>query len=175
MKKIKLSIVVFAIIALSTACFKVATTSEIPKIEFISFEVFDSTGSPLGNTKAGILKFRFEDGDGNIGVFDPDKSDTTNLKLTLYRKIDGDMRLVTDNTDPLLPGPDYTIPYLKTVGQSKVLRGEIAVILLYTSYRPQNQSDIIKYVFFITDRAGNQSNIEATAEIIANENGIYRK
>jgi len=175
MKKIKLSIIVFAVIALTAACFKVATTSEIPSIKFTSFEVFDTVNAnTLNKHKAGRLKFRFEDGDGNFGVFDADRSDSTNLKLALYKKIDGEMRLITDD-DPLLPGPDYTVPYLKTIGQSKVLRGEITVVILYLFYHPNNQGDIIKYEFFITDRAGNDSNIEETAEIIVSETGIYRK
>jgi hypothetical protein len=92
--------------------------------------------------------------------------------MTLYRKIGGAMQLVTDTADPLLPGSDYRIPYLETVGQSKVLRGEIIITILYQSY---SQTDTIKYDFFIIDRAGNNSNIEETAEIVIAKNDIYTK
>ena len=173
MKKIKLPIIIFAVIAFSAACFKVERVSEIPSIEFISFEIFDSTDLHLqNNLKAGRLKFKFEDGDGDIGINVQDTTEPANFKISLYRKINGAMQPVTNSSDPLLPGSDYRIPVLKTIGQSKVLRGEIIISILYQSYSP---TDTIQYHFFITDRAGNISNIEETAEIIVAENGIYRK
>jgi len=172
MGKIKLSIILFATIALSTACLKVERVSEIPSIEFISFEIFDTITSGLGNnSKAGRLKFRFEDGDGDIGI--PYTTEEINLEMFLYRKKDGVMQLVTDS-DPLLQHSGYSIPYLQKIGQSKVLRGEIIILMLYDFYIP-NIADTIKYSFFITDRAGNNSNIEETAEIIVAENNVYKK
>ena len=175
MKKIKLSIILFAAIAFITACLKVERVSEIPSIEFISFEVFDTIDILQNNLKGGRLKFKFEDGDGDMGLINPeDTTKPANFKLSLYRKIDGAMQLVTDSKDPLLPGKDCRIPYLEPVGQSKVLRGEIIISLLYTSYTP-TPTDTIKYDFYIVDRAGNLSNSEETAEIIVVENGIYKK
>ena len=172
MKKIKLSIIIFAVFALSTACFKITPVSEIPSIEFISFELFDTTDILQNKSKAGRLKFRFEDGDGDIGISLQTGTDTTNLKMTLYRKINGVMQLVTDTSDPLLPYSSYRIPYMERVGQSKVQKGEIIISIIYQSY---NQDDIIKYNFFITDRNGNISNVEETAEIIVAQNGIYKR
>ena len=171
MKKVNFSIIILAIMALSAACFKIEKVSEIPSIEFISFEIADTTDIQQNRLKAGILKFRLEDGDGDIGI---NVQDTTpaNFKMSLYRKIDGVMQPVTDSDDPLLPSSDYRIPYLEPVGQSKVIRGEIAVSISYMSY---NQADTIMYDFYIIDRAGNHSNIEDTAEIIVSENGVYRK
>ena len=153
---------------------------EVPSIEFTSFEIFDTTDALLGNNmKAGRLKFRFEavDFGMNSPRFDPtnpELADTTNLRLTLYRKIGGVMQLVTDSNDPLLSDPAYRVPYLEKVGQSKVLRGEIIISMLYMSYNP-NPTDTIKYDFFIIDRAGNVSNTEETAEIIVAENNVYKK
>ena len=172
MKKIKFSIIILAVIVLSAACLKVEKVSEIPSIKFISFEIADTTDIQQNRLKAGILKFRFEDGDGDIGMNSQTGTDTVNLKLSLYRKIDEAMQPVTDNKDPLLPGSDYTIPYMETVGQSKVLRGEVVVSISYMSY---NQADTIMYDFYIIDRAGNHSNIEETAEIIVSEKGVYKK
>ena len=172
MRKIKLSIFIFAVFALSTACFKITPISETPNIEFISFEIFDTTDILQNKSKGGKLKFKFEDGDGDVGLNQLSGSDTTNLKMTLYRKINGVMQLVTDAYDPLLPHSGYRIPYMDKVGQSIVQRGEIIITLIYQSY---NQDDIIKYSFFITDRAGNISNVEETVEIIVAQNGIYKK
>ena len=171
MKKVKFLIIIFVVAALKTACFQIENVSEIPRVEFISFEIFDSIDYLQNRGKGGRLKFRFEDGDGDIGILRTTDNDTTNLKLTLYRKIDGEMQPVTDGNDPLLAS-NYRIPFLRTIGQSKVVRGTIDVVFFYFFY---NQADTIKYSFFITDRAGNQSNIEYTAEIIVSQNGIYRK
>jgi len=172
MKTGKLLIIFFAVVALSAACFKITPVSEIPNIEFISFQIFDTTDILGNKSKAGKLKFRFEDGDGDIGLNQLNGIDTTNLKMTLYRKVNGVMQLVTDAYDPLLPHSSYRIPYLDRVGQSKVQTGEIIISMIYQSYK---QDDIIKYSFFITDRAGNNSNVEETVEIIVSQNGTYQK
>ena len=173
MKKIKLPIIFFAVIAFITACLKVERVPEIPSIEFTSFEILDTTEVHLGNrVKAGKLRFRFED-DGDFGLDPQSPADAYNLKLTLYRKIGGVMQPVTDS-DPLLPLHAYRVPYLEKIGQSKVLRGEIIISMLYQFYNP-NPADTIKYDFFIIDRAGNHSNIEETAEIVVAKNDIYKK
>ena len=174
MKDIKLSIIVFAVIALiAAACLKIESVSEIPSIEFTSFEIFDTIEHHLQNKlKAGRLKFKFEDGDGDIGIRPLSDIDTINLKMTLYRKIDGVMQPVA-TTNPLLPHSAYRIPYLEKVGQSKVIRGEIIITMIYQFY--EQDDDTIKYDFYIIDRAGNNSNIEETAEIIVSQNDIYRK
>lgn len=170
MKRINLLIIIFAVFAISTACFKITPISETPRIEFSSFEIFDTTDMLQNKSKGGKLRFRFEDGDGDVGL-ELNVADTTNLKMTLYRKINGVMQLVTDASDPLLRS-SYRIPYMDKVGQSSVQKGEIIISIIYQFY---NQDDIIKYSFFITDRAGNVSNTEETAEIIVAQNGIYKK
>ena len=173
MKNVNLSIVLFAVIVLSAACLKVEKVSEIPSIKFTSFEIADTTDKQQNRLKAGILKFRLEDGDGDIGMINvQDTTEPANFKMSLYRKIDGAMQPVADSDDPLLPYSDYRIPYLETVGQSKVLRGEVVILIEYMSH---NQSDTVMYDFYIIDRAGNHSNIEETAEIVVSENGVYKK
>ena len=178
MKTIKLLIILFVASALMSACLKVEKIPPIPKIEFISFEIFDSVDILQNEKKAGILKFKFEDGDGDIGLHPPhptdtiSNADTTNLKLMLYRKNNGAMQLVDGIDDPMLQRTGYRIPYMERLGQNKILKGEIIITILYQSYKLE---DTIKYDFFIIDRAGNISNIEDTPEIIVSENDIYRK
>jgi hypothetical protein len=161
------------IILLSVAlfsCGKIETLPPIPSIDFTSFEVFDTTDI-LGNlSKGGRLKFYFEDGDGDLGLKYPTEipaSDTTNLFLTLYRKSGGVMIPVPDN-DPLKPS-DYRIPYMERTGQNKILRGTISVTFLYLFY---SEADTIKYEFYVKDRAGNESNLASTCEIVLVTNGI---
>ncbi len=73
--------------------------------------------------------------------------------------------------DPLKPSP-YRIPYMERLGQNKILKGTISVTFLYFFY---NATDTIRYDFYLTDRALNESNTESTSEIIISENNIYKK
>lgn len=172
MKQSAAALIIIVILASYTGCIKVEQISPIPSIEFTSFEIFD-TLDILGNvSKGGRLLFRFEDGDGDMGLGAPvgTQQDTTNLHLELYRKKDGLMEKVTDKYDPLLPYASYRIPYMERLGQNQILRGTISVTFIYQSY---NEDDTIKYDFYINDRALNISNTEETVEIIVSENKIY--
>ena len=151
------------LLTLILSCQKVEKISEIPYIEFKSFELRD-TVDILGNKiKIGELIFKFEDGDGDIGSEQPDTLFSTdpgyNLFFTLFEKIDGEF-IKVDEEDLETP-LDYRIPYIENVGQNKTLRGEIKVEFYYLLML----YDTIKYEFFILDRAENQSNIETTREI----------
>ena len=174
MKKIKLPVIFILTLGATVACIKVEQLPPRPSIEFTSFEVFD-TLDILGNvSKGGRLLFRFEDGDGDLGLTAPvgSQTDTTNLNLELFRKIDGTMVRVTDKFDPMLPYDAYRIPFMERLGQNQILRGSISVTFIYQSYK---QGDTIRYSFFVKDRALNISNIEETAEIVVSENKLYTK
>jgi hypothetical protein len=171
MKKIRYLSVLFLITCLLASCKKVEQLPAVPHIDFTSFTIFD-TLDILGNiSKGGRLKFKFEDGDGDMGLNAPgaDAVDSTNLFLTLYRKKAGNM-VVSTGLDPLLPYAAYRIPYMERLGQNKILKGTITVAFIYQSYTP---SDTIKYDFFIKDRALNVSNVVSTTEIIPSVNKIY--
>jgi hypothetical protein len=175
MRTIKhLVIILIAVLALGS-CRKIVQLSPIPHIEFTSFTVFD-TLSPLGNSdKAGKLKFYFEDGDGNLGLQDPEGTSTDtikNLYFNSYRKIAGIMVQITDTADPV-KAFDYRIPYMERTGQNKILKGTISVTFLYTFYEPKD-SDIIRYDFFIKDRLDNVSETVSTCEIPISVNGLYK-
>lgn len=174
MKKFKLPVIFILSLVATVACIKVEQLPPRPSIEFTSFEVFD-TLDILGNiSRGGRLLFRFEDGDGDLGLTAPvgSQTDTTNLSLELFRKIGGTMVRVTDKFDPMLPYDSYRIPFMERLGQNQILRGSISVTFIYQSYK---QGDTIKYSFFVKDRAENISNIEETGEIIISENNIYTK
>jgi hypothetical protein len=153
------------------ACKKVEQLPAVPKIEFTSFTIFDTTDILGNKSKGGQLKFHFEDGDGDLGLNAPtgDQTDSTNLFFTLFRKVGGVMVAAPDN-DPLKPSP-YRIPYMERLGQNKILRGTISVTFLYLFYYP---TDTIRYDFYIKDRALNESNVVSTSEIVLSVNNIYR-
>lgn len=172
MKKIIYAVTVTGVILLASTCRKIEVLPDIPRIEFQSFAVFD-TIDILGNkAKGGRLKFYFEDGDGNIGLKQPQTrlDDSTDLFFTLYRKTNGVM-LPAPEDDPLTPSP-YRIPYLERLGQNKILKGTISVTFLYLFYSP---ADTLRYEFYLKDREYNDSNVEMTSEIILSVNNIYKK
>jgi hypothetical protein len=153
------------------SCTKIEHLSPVPSIKFNSFTIFDTTDI-LGNvTKAGRLKFYFEDGDGDIGLKVPTEgqADSTNLFFTLYRKTDGVMELAPED-DPLYPSA-YRIPYMVRLGQNKIIRGTVSVTFLYLFY---TTSDTIKYDFYLKDRALHDSNVASTNEIVIATNKVYK-
>ncbi len=172
MRIVKFLVLILSLFSILASCHKIVQLPNIPAIEFTSFAVFD-TVDILGNTsKAGRLKFYFEDGDGDVGLRQPsdDQTDTTDLFFTLFRKTEGIMEESNDKNDPLLPYSSYRIPYMERLGQNKILKGTISVTFLYQDY---SIDDTIKYDFYITDRALNESNVASTSEIVVSTNKIY--
>lgn len=163
-KLVATGLVTGAFVAFSLSCQKIESISEIPYIEFKSFELRD-TIDLLGNPgKVGELIFKFEDGDGDIGLEQPDSlsSDSTNYNLffTLYEKIEGQFQKVDEENleTPL----NYRIPYIENIGQNKTLIGEVKVEFYYYLLALY---DTIMYEFYIVDRALHKSNLETTTEI----------
>lgn len=169
MRIYKLLAIIIVVIS-SVACRKIEILPATPRIEYRSFEIFDTTDILGNEAKGGRLKFYFEDGDGDMGLAEPVGilSDTSNLFFTLYRKQNGEMILAPPN-DPLKPS-SYRIPYMFRLGQNKILRGTVSVTLFYLFY---STADTIRYDFHIKDRANNVSNIESTGEIIVSDNSTY--
>jgi hypothetical protein len=172
MRSLKYSALILVALMLGS-CHKIVQLPDTPYIKFTSFAVFDTTDL-LGNEyKGGRLKFYFEDGDGDLGLNDPETSgdtDSLNLFFTLYRKTNGIMTEVPDN-DKMKPSY-YRIPYLERTGQNKILKGTIAVNFFYTFYAIRD-SDIFKYRFYIKDRAQNYSDTVFTCEIPLSVNNVY--
>ena len=160
------------IVVLSGSCTRIQQLPPEPFIEYRNFTVYD-TLDILGNyCKGGRLKFYFEDGDGNLGLASPEDTglDTTNLFFTLYRKTNGEMVQVPDD-DSMKPS-SYRIPFMDREGQNKILKGTINVTFIYLFYEPDD-SDTLKYEFWLKDRDNNLSNIVLTTEIPLSVNGTY--
>jgi len=159
----KILILIITVLLSGLSCKKIESLPEIPSISFKSFILIDTIDA-LGNEgKIGELTFDFEDGDGDIGLTQPDSlsADSTNFNLffTLFGKIDGEFIEVSENDleTPL----NYRIPYIEKEGQNKALKGEIQIDFIYLLF----EHDTIKYSFFIVDRALHKSNVETTPEI----------
>lgn len=160
---VKILILIITVLLSGLSCQKIESLPEIPSISFKSFILIDTT-DVLGNEgKIGELTFDFEDGDGDIGLTQPDSlsadSSNFNLFFTLFSKTDGEFIEVSE--DDLETPLNYRIPYIKKEGQNKALKGEIQIDFIYLLF----EYDTIKYSFFIVDRALHKSNIETTPEI----------
>jgi hypothetical protein len=170
MKEIKYLFVIFISILVLDSCKKIEKLSAVPQIEFTSFTVFDTIDILGNHSKGGRLKFKFQDGDGDLGLDAPTQGqvDSTNLFLTLFRKV-GSVMVPAAANDPLTPSA-YRIPYMERLGQNKILKGSISVIFMYLFYSP---ADTISYDFYIKDRALNVSNVASTSEIELSVNKTY--
>lgn len=166
-------LVIIIVLISSVACQKIETLPARPRIEYRSFEIFDTTDILGNEAKGGRLKFYFEDGDGNMGLAESEGifSATSNLFLTLYRKQNGEMVLAPPND--LLKPSSYRIPYMFRQGQNKILKGTVSVYIAYPPFYLPTDTDTIRYDFHIKDRADNISNIESTGEIIVSQNNTY--
>lgn len=172
MRTLAWSVLIIAALSLSS-CHKIMQLSVIPHIEFTSFQVFDTTDLLGNECKGGRLKFYFEDGDGNVGMYSIEGdtvTKTTNLFFTIFRKTNTTYNEVTDS---LMKASDYTIPYMERTGRNKILKGTIAVTFLYTFYSVPD-SDIFRYRFFIKDRAENMSDTVWTCDIPLSVNNLYK-
>jgi len=163
----KISAILLIFIGFIFSCQKIITYSDIPQIKFKSFTLKDTVDAIDNIIKLGELVFSFIDGDGDLGLEQPDsiqQNDTiiVNLFFTLFEKIDGQFQKV-DEEDLETP-LNYRIPYMEREGQNKTLKGEIQVNFEYYII----EYDTIKYEFYIVDRALHKSNVETTPEIIFN-------
>lgn len=165
-KSFSIFFILFAGWVLFFSCRKIESYPVKPKIEYKSFTLRD-TIDPLGNPgKIGELLFGFVDGDGDIGLPQPDSTitDTTNFNLfiTMHEILDGEfIKVDEDDLETLL---NYRIPYIESEGQNKTLKGEIQVDFFYFKLF-LIKYDTIKYEFYLVDRALHKSNVEETDTI----------
>ncbi|MEA3318269.1 MAG: hypothetical protein U9R54_09955 [Bacteroidota bacterium] len=161
MKQLKYSLLLIFLFS-TVSCEKAEEYSIIPEIEYKDFIVKENL--PEYNAVEGTLNFSFVDGDGNIGVNQPDSinSDSTssieenpNLYIKIYDKLNGEFQ----ERDSLY---EFRIPYLEGGTYIKSIKGNIEVDLLILN----KISDTIKFEFYIFDRDLNKSNIETSPEII---------
>lgn len=156
---------------LATGCLKTGQFPPEPHLEYLSFT--DDPQNP-------VLRFKFTDGDGNIGL---DARDTLapfnasndqvnpyhwNLWIKYYEKIDGQWYAYqSDDSDgELYLDPNATfsrIPRLDPKGQNKALEGEVVIDM--TGWYPLTPADTVKYGVILVDRDLNQSPEAQTPEI----------
>lgn len=164
---------IISILALffAAACSRNKDYPPEPQIEYIAFEQIRDKS---GKDSAGILRFRFRDGDGDIGLgqedtfppFNPGSKYYYNLFVDMLEKRNGTFSkavfIPPAGNDTLTNNSRFPIP--GSAGRKKYIEGEISVELFTNN--PFSPWDTIKYEVSITDRALNRSNVITTPEII---------
>lgn len=153
----------FTALLLLASCEEIKRYPDEPTVEFESFNLYQSQDA-LGNTiYSGELSIRFTDGDGDIGMGQPDSlANADSLKYNLF------LKLWTKQNNKWIPDDqssglqNFRIPYIKREGQNKTLSGTITVSLEYKTI----DYDTIRYTFYLMDRQFNRSNVDTTDEII---------
>lgn len=156
--------VLFLLFCGLTSCLKRNDFPAEPQIEYLDFVKYTNT---QGKDSLGILKFKFTDGDGDIGL---DQGDTFppydissiyyyNCYVKYFEKQNGVF------VEVVLPLPNNSrIPNITPEGQNKTLEGEIEVGLYINN--PSSTFDTIKFEAYIYDRAQHKSNTIETPEIV---------
>ena len=156
----------FLVILLSAAlsgCIKEESYPIIPEIEFLGFvKVYDTGQYAI----RGILTISFQDGDGDIGLYDSDTLPPYdkngqyyyNYVIEYFEKQNG--IFVKRELDPSFSA---RIPYLTPEGATKAIKGVIVDTL---PMDPTPVYDTVRFRFFIYDRALHASNADSTPPII---------
>jgi hypothetical protein len=139
------------------ACRKSNSISNIPKITFTSLV---SIPYSSGKDSIAVLKFEYEDGDGDLGSLSSDSSGYRNLFVKYFVKQNGVF------IAPVLPvGFDAQIPNLTPKAKNKSISGDITYNLILP---PGVVADTIKFEVYIIDRANHKSNVFETSSLIIN-------
>jgi len=164
---IKIGLSLFSLAIFFAACEEIKTYPEIPFVDYQSFSLFATTDDLGNNMLLGKLEFDFTDGDGDLGLEQPETETTTdsipadsllyNLYLFLYEK-NGTGFNKTEVIDTL----KFRVPYIERPGQNKTLKGRITIDLEYKVIL----YDTFFYTFYIVDRQFNKSNVDTTDVLI---------
>jgi len=163
MNRFKYILLVLLVIMLP-GCPEVAQLPDIPHIEFREFVLQESVDDLGNEIVQGELLFYFQDGDGDVGLHEPDTifpgdSSNYNLFFTMFKKENQEYIELDD--DELGSPLYYRIPFIEREGQNKTLKGEIEVTFEYLTI----EYDTIQYSFYIIDREKHKSNIDTTYDI----------
>ncbi|MCB0793936.1 MAG: hypothetical protein KDB88_04295 [Flavobacteriales bacterium] len=128
-------ILAFTVVVL-TSCKKDEVLPSVPEIELISVSptVVQSFGEPV------ILRFKYQDGDGDLGEPDPD-SYSLEVKDSRLNAADG-----------------YHVPPLAPLDSEVAIEGELEVELTPLFLLGNGAQETVTYSIRLRDRAGNWSN-----------------
>lgn len=143
------------------SCKKQESFSDIPYLEFVRYELKDSTDALGNQSKFCNFYLHFTDGDGDIGLFETDTMGSFQYNLFVnYFELHQDSLYQVEVNPPF----HSRIPDLTPVGQNKSLKADIQYEVNIT-YR---NSDTIQFRFKLLDRALNESEWVNSGMIVVN-------
>ncbi|HYW95568.1 MAG TPA: hypothetical protein VE870_08280, partial [Bacteroidales bacterium] len=146
-----------------SSCQKIQKYPDEPTVEYKGFNLFLSQ-DVLGNSiLLGELNIGFTDGDGDIGIEQPDSAalaDSLKYNLFLTMWVADSSKWV--KSDEKANVQNFRIPYIERTGQNKTLSGTITVSLEYKTI----QYDSIRYTFYLLDRQFHKSNVDTSETVI---------
>jgi len=173
--KIQLILVILLIAGLGS-CKKIEKFPDVPRIEFMDFTKIYNPDLEIYDR--GVLRFSFEDGDGDIGLnsgdtfppYNPGSDFHYNLIITYFEMQHGEIVEVpilwfnpqTEKYDTL--SLSARIPNLTPEGVNKAINGEIQDTVFI--YNFNSIYDTIMFEAYIVDRALHTSNTISTPLIV---------
>lgn len=159
---IKIVLSLFSLAIIFAACEEIKTYPEIPSVDYQSFSLYATTDALGNKILLGKLEFEFTDGDGDIGLNQPESENPPdsllyNLYLSLYEKQDTGFTKTED-----INSLNFRVPYIERKGQNKTLKGRITIDLEYKII----EYDTFFYTFYIVDRQFNKSNVDSSDVLI---------
>ena len=157
--KIALTVIIFLI----NGCGEIVSYPDNPIVKFKGFTLFRSVDILGNNILLGKLEIEFTDGDGDIGIQQPNLPDIPDsLKYNLFLSL----HQIKNAQEVKIEGPEgelnYRVPYIERTGQNKTLKGTIYVDIEYKTL----EYDTIFYTFQLLDRSFKRSNTDTTALIV---------
>ena len=138
------------------ACVKDKTENVVPVLAYIDFE--KAGKSPYSNQDTAVLKFSFEDGDGDL--FRDQKTDPSNIVVIpsyFYPDSNKFSKGLAFSYVLVTPNEYY---------KNKSINGEIELPL--SQFRPSDAIKKIQFEFFMVDMKDNKSNVVTTPTIVLN-------
>lgn len=156
-----------AVLLITEGCRKLPDYSKTPAIQFSGFEIYRNRYNSLSLTyeDSVVIKVKFQDGDGDLGMDEEDKKNDTLPNFV--------MRSYVKNNTPFLDSVTYTGQFQPLTLSAKNIKGPLDGELRYAqlfSYSNFSIKDTVKFAIYIKDRAGNVSNTITTDELVLNNN-----
>lgn len=139
---------------------------DTPIIDYKSFALY-STIDDLGNEIfIGKMEISFTDGDGDIGLSQPDSSAIADsLKFNFFTSLYSMNNGVFEKVSGKEGEQNFRIPYISREGQNKTLKGLLYIDFEYKISENDPIYDTIFYTFYLVDRAFHRSNTD-TSEVV---------
>jgi len=152
-------------IAVFTGCRKIPKFSETPSIQYKNIrKVTFFSEDQLIDSDSIILGLHFEDGDGDLGFPEDQRSeDNVDYLVDVYRQTGGIFNPVTFPSGVTFNGH---IPLMAPVGTPGPIEGDLFYAMIFTYSTDQVADDTLKFVVKLKDRKGNFSNMAESDPVI---------